>query len=236
MDQAYAYLKKAVELDPASLYVLTDAGSFLQSVGVLERSVEYFTRVVKAGGATADVFLFRAWSYEQMGFYESALADYDKMIELEPADFRARCHRARALMLMKRYDAAAAELAVAETFAPGDPYVGAVRALLAAGRGEGKAALAAIAPSRAAGPSVRMTYYVSRIYAALGMRKEAIDEIDYAIGHAFEETHDYAYFFPFLNNRRDHFLDRLRGEPRFAELLRREEHKYAERLEKYGGL
>ena len=50
MDQAYAGLKKAVELDPSSLYVLTDAGSFLQSVGVLERSVEYFTRVVKAGG------------------------------------------------------------------------------------------------------------------------------------------------------------------------------------------
>jgi tetratricopeptide (TPR) repeat protein len=236
MDQAYAFLKKAVELDPSSLYVLTDAGSFLQSVGVLERSVEYFTRVVKAGGATADVFLFRAWSYEQMGFYESALADYDKMIELEPADFRARCHRARVLMLMKRFDAAAAELAVAETFAPGNPHVGAVRALLAAGRGDDKAALAAIAPSLAAGPSVRMTYYVSRVYAALGMRKEAIDDIEYAIGHAFEEAHDYAYFFPFLNNRRDHFLDRLRGEARFGELLRREEHKYAERLEKYGGL
>jgi tetratricopeptide (TPR) repeat protein/TolB-like protein len=236
MDQAYAYIKKAVELDPSSLYVLTDAGSFLQSVGVLERSVEYFTRVVKAGGATADVFLLRAWSYEQMGFYESALADYDKMIELEPTDFRARCHRARVLILMKRYDAGAAELAVAETFAPGGPSVGAVRALLAAGRGEGKAALAAIAPFRAAGPSARLTYYVARVYAALGLKKEAIGDIEYAIVHAFEEVHDYAYFFPVLNNRRDHFLDKLRGEPRFAELLRREEHKYAERLEKYGGL
>jgi tetratricopeptide (TPR) repeat protein len=236
MDRAFAHLKKAYELDPSSLYVLTQIGSFLQSVGVLERSVEYYTRVVKAGGATADVFWLRAWSYEQMGFYESALADYDKMIELEPTDFGSRCQRARVLILMKRYDAAAAELAMAETFSPGDPLVGAVRALLAAGRGDAKAALAALGPSLPPGPSVRRTYYVSRVYAALGMKAEAIDNIEYAIGHAFEEVHDYAYFFPVLNNRRDHFLDRLRGERRFDEILRREEHRYADRLEKYGGL
>ncbi|MCK7489833.1 MAG: hypothetical protein MZU79_06105 [Anaerotruncus sp.] len=137
-DQAYAYLKKAVEIDPASLYVLTDVGAFLQSIGVLERSVEYFTRVIKAGGATADVFWFRAWSYEQMGFYESALADYDKMIELEPTDFRSRCHRARVLTLMRRIDAASGELAMAETFAPGNVLAGSVRALLAAGEGTGR--------------------------------------------------------------------------------------------------
>ena len=236
MDRAFAHLKKAYELDPSSLYVLTEVGSFLQSVGVLERSVEYFTRVVKAGGATADVHWLRAWSYEQMGFYESALADYDKMIELEPTDFGSRCQRARVLILMKRYDAAAAELAIAETFAPGHALVGAVRALLAAGRGDAKAALAALGPSLPPGPSVRRTYYVSRVYAVLGMKAEAIDNIEYAIGHAFEEVHDYAYFFPVLNNRRDHFLDPLRGERRFAEILRREEHRYADRLERYGGL
>ena len=235
-DQAYAYLKKAVEIDPASLYVLTDVGAFLQSIGVLERSVEYFTRVIKAGGATADVFWFRAWSYEQMGFYESALADYDKMIELEPADFRSRCHRARVLTLMRRNDAAAAELAMAETFAPGNVLVGTVRALLAAGRGDRKAALEALAPVRAKGLAVRATFYASRVYAALGMKDEAIDDIEYAIGHAFDEVHDYAYFFPYLNNRRDYFYDKLRAESRFAEILRREEHKYAERLEKYAGL
>lgn len=236
MDRAFAHLKKACELDPSSLYILTEVGAFLQSVGVLERSVEYFTRVVKAGGATADVFWLRAWSYEQLGFYESALADYDKMIELEPTDFGSRCQRARVLILMKRYDAAAAELAIAETFAPGHPLVGAVRALLAAGRGDREAALAALGPSLPPGPSVRRTYYVSRVYAVLGMKAEALDNIEYAIGHAFEEVHDYAYFFPVLNNRRDHFLDTLRGERRFAEILRREEHRYADRLEKYGGL
>ncbi len=239
-DQAYVYLKKAMELDPGSLHVLTDVGAFLGSVGILDRSAAYFSRVIQAGGASADVFLLRAWSYEQMGLYESALADLDKMIELEPTDFRTRCYRARVLILMKRYDAAAAELAMADTLAPGEAYVGFVRALSAAAKGERKAALAAIEPAlatgRASGRPTRFTYYLSRVYAVLGMKNEAIDNMELAIDNCFEDVQDYVYFFPFLNNTRDYFYDKLRGEPRFTELLRREERKYAERLEKYGGL
>jgi len=235
-DQSYAYLKKAMELDPESLHVLTDVGAFLTSIGVLERSTVYFSRVIRAGGGTADIYFMRAWAYEQMGFYESALADFDKMIELEPADYVARCSRARVLTLMKRFAAAAADLAMAETLAPGDTYVGVVRALMAAARGEKKAALAAIAPARASERPLRYTYYLSRVYAALGMKNEAIDNIEMAIDRCFDDVQDYVYFFPFLNNTQDYFYDKLRGEPRFNELLRREERKYTNRLEKYNEL
>jgi len=235
-DQAYAYLKKAMELDPASLHVLVDVGAFLASVGILERSTVYFSRVIRSGGGSADIHLLRAWSYEQMGYYESALADFDRIIELEPGGFRTRCHRARVLVLMKRYDAAAAELSVAETLAPGDPYAGFVRALISAARGDKKAALAAIAPALDPGRPTRHTYYLSRVYAALGMKDQAIGNMQAAIDNCFADTHDYVYFFPFLNNTRDYFYDKLRGEPRFAEILRREERKHVERLEKYNGL
>ncbi len=235
-DQACAYLKKAMELDPESLHVLTDVGAFLASVGLLERSAEYFSRVIRAGGGSADIHLLRAWSFEQMGLYESALADFDKMIELEPADYITRCHRARVLILMKRLDAAAADLSLAETLAPGNTSIGVVRALVAAARGEKRAALAAIAPARALGRPARYTYYLSRVYAALGMKSEALGNMELAIDKGFDDVHVYVYFFPFLNNTRDYFYDKLRGEPRFTELLRREELKYVERLKKYGGL
>jgi len=235
-DQAYAYLRKAMELDPKSLHVLTDVGAFLASVGVLERSTWYFSRVLQAGGGMADIHYLRAYSFEQLGFYESALADYDRMVELEPADHMVRCHRARVLILMKRFNAAAADLAMAETLAPGDAYAGFVRAMIAAARGERRTALAGLEPARAAGRPVRYTYYISRVYAALGMKNEAIDNMELAIDKCFDDVQDYVYFFPFLNNTRDFFYDKLRGEPRFNELLRREELKYAERLEKYGGL
>lgn len=235
-DQAYAHLMKAMELDPENLRVLWNVGSFLASIGILERSTVYFGKVIRAGGGSADILLLRAWSYEQMGYYESALADLDRMIELEPGDYRTRCYRARVLILMKRYDAAAAELAVAETLSPADPYAGYVRSLVLAARGEKKAALAAIAPAFDPGRPALRTYYLSRVYAALGMKDQALGNIQTAIDKCFDDTHDYVYFFPFLNNTRDYFYDKLRGEPRFTELLRREERKHVERLEKYSGL
>jgi len=235
-DQTYACLKKALALDPSSLHVLTDIGGFLRSIGMLERAVEYFTRVIQAGGTTADMYLLRGYTYEEMGLFESALADYDKMILLEPTDFRTRCYRARALILMKRYDAASAELAMAETLAPGETYVGLVRALLQATHGDRKAALAAVDASRDAARPSRGTYFRSRVYAALGMSDEAVATIRSGIDRGFEDIYDYLYFFPYLNNTRDHFYDKLRSDPRFAEILRLEERKYAENLEKYSGL
>jgi hypothetical protein len=125
---------------------------------------------------------------------------------------------------------------MAEALAPKAPYIGFVRALAAAAKGERKAALEAIAPERAGTRPARNTYFKSRIYAALGMKDEAIRAIELAIDQGFGDVYDYLYFFPFLNNTRDYFYDKLRGDPKFSEILRREERKYAEKLEKYSGL
>jgi len=235
-DQAYAYFKKALETDPSSLHVLLETGAFLRSIGMLEQGADYFTKVVRAGGTTADVYFLRAWSYEHMGLYESALADFDKMIELEPLDYRTRCQRARVLILMKRYDAAAAELAVAETLEPGGRFAGFVRGLLAAAKGDRKAALAVLASDPSGMSVTRNTYFKSRIFAALGMKDEAIRTIELGIAKGFGDYYDYFYFFPFINNTRDYFYEKLRGDPRFDEILRSEERKYTEKLEKYTGL
>jgi tetratricopeptide (TPR) repeat protein/TolB-like protein len=235
-DRAFSYLKKAMAIDPVNHEVLLEAGSFLASVGVLERSVALYSQIIKSGSATADIYLLRAWSYEQLGAFESALADFDRMVNLEPTDLGGRCHKARVLVLMKKFDAAAAELIVAEHLSKDDPRVANVRALMAAAKGDRKAALAAIAPAEALGRPAKNTYYITRVYAALGMKARAIDAIERAIAGCFEDVQDYVYFFPYLNNSRDYFYESLRGEPAFGELLRREERKHNERLEKYGGL
>jgi tetratricopeptide (TPR) repeat protein len=235
-DQAYAFFRKAMELDPSSLHVLTEVGAFLRSIGVLERSTEYFSKVIKAGGPNADILMLRAWTYEQMGLYESALADLDELAALDPADFMTRCIRARVLVLMRRYEAAAAELAMADGLAPGERYVGAVRALLAAARGDRKTALEGIAAAREPDRPVRYTYFRSRIYAVLGLKDQAVGDIELAIERGFDDVYDYLYCFPFLNNTRDYFYDELRGDPRFTEILRRQERTYVAHLEQYSGL
>ncbi len=234
-DRAYAYFKKALEIDPASLHVLLDVGSFLRSIGLLEKASDYYSRVIRAGGATADIYLLRGWTYEHMGFYESALADYDRMVKLEPLDWRPRCLRARVLTLMKRYEAAASELASAGSMEPGSLSVALTKALVEAARGERDAALAAIAPERAE-TRARGLMYKSRVYAKLGLASEAIAAIELGIEKGFADVYEYFFSFPFLNNTRDHFLENLRGDPRFAEILRRQELKYVETLDKYSGL
>jgi tetratricopeptide (TPR) repeat protein len=203
---------------------------------MLERAAEYYTRVIQAGGTTGDLYLLRGYTYEQLGLFESALADYERMIELDPGDVMARCHRTRALILMKRPEAAEDELAVAGTMAPGNPYVGLVRALAAAAAGDRKAALAGIEAARDPSRPSRGTYFRSRVYAALGMLDEAVAAIQSGIDRGFDDVYDYLYFFPYLNNTRDHFYDKLRNDPRFTEILRAEERKYTDNLEKYHGL
>ena len=135
-----------------------------------------------------------------------------------------------------QFGVAAADLAMAKTIEPENPHIDVVRALLAAARGQKKAALEAIEPVRAAGRPGRYTYYLSRIYAALGMRNEAIANIETAIDKGFGDVLNYLYSYPYFNNTQDYFYDKLRGEPRFVELQRREERKFTDRLGKYDGL
>ena len=68
------------------------------------------------------------------------------------------------------------------------------------------------------------------------MKEEALAAIETSIAGSFAEVHDYALGFPYLNNTRDYFYDRLRGNRRFVEIIKREERKYLTYLEKFVGL
>ena len=233
-DKAYDYFKRAMELDPTSVRVLADVGAFLSSIGIQERGIEYFSRAVRAGDTSPGMFELRGWSYEQMGLYEGALGDYDRMVKLEPTDWRTRCRRARVLVLLKRLPEAEEELTVAETLTPDISYTRLLRGLIHAARGEKKAALEAIGPYR--DKTAKYHHYLTRIYAMLDLKDEAVAAIEASIGGSFAEIYDYTFSFPYLNNTRDYFYDKLRGDKRFVEILKREERKYLAHLEKFVGL
>ena len=70
----------------------------------------------------------------------------------------------------------------------------------------------------------------------LNMKDEAVAAIEASIAGSFAEIYDYTFSFPYLNNTRDYFYDKLRGDKRFVDILEREERKYLAHLEKFVGL
>jgi tetratricopeptide (TPR) repeat protein len=61
-DRAYGYFKKALAVDSKSLHVQFEVGSFLKSIGLLEKASDNYSRVIRGGGTTADVHLLRGWT------------------------------------------------------------------------------------------------------------------------------------------------------------------------------
>jgi tetratricopeptide (TPR) repeat protein len=233
-DQAYQYFKRAREIDPDNLGVNYEIGSFLLSVGEFDKAAGYFSRVIESASVSSRVYSFRAFCYEWMGNYDAALKDTEKIVELEPTDYRPRCHRARILILMKKLNEAETDIDIAGFLAPGHCEVHLTKALLWAARGDRDKALAALAS--AAGNVIPRTYIESRVYASLGYPDKALAAITLAIDTAFREFHYYAYSYLYLKNTSDYFYDSLRGDPRFLEILKRQERRFNEQTAHFAGL
>lgn len=72
------------------------------------------------------------------------------------------------------------------------------------------------------------------IYSLLGMKDEAIENINIGIEEGFKKIKEYMYSYPYLKN--NPCYDNLRDDPRFKEIVRRQKKEYDEKLKKYGGL
>jgi hypothetical protein len=77
-------------------------------------------------------------------------------------------------------------------------------------------------------------YEITNIYSLLGMNDEAIPQIKKGNEEGFELVKDYLYPYPYLMT--NPFFASLRGDPRFQEIVRKEEAKYQAKLKKYGDL
>jgi len=78
------------------------------------------------------------------------------------------------------------------------------------------------------------SYLLSRVYAACGLKDEALQVIAQGIERGFESQGSYLYEYPLLE--RSWFYEGLREDPRFRELLARRKAAYEDNLRKYGGL
>jgi len=148
---------------------------------------------------------------------EKAAPYFDRYFEVAPVTFIFPGRPIALNIRMRKYQKVEELLAETEKINPGYWGISYGRALLSAVKGDKENALA--------------LYKNSEVYSLLGMKDEAIQQLNKEIRGSVWEP--YIFYLHLLNNP---FYDSLREDPRFQEIVKREKKLYEDHLEKYGNL
>jgi tetratricopeptide (TPR) repeat protein len=233
LDSAYASFKKALALAPQDAGVNFGAGSFLRSVGLDELAIKHYERAIEFDPMDYIKYFLVAACYWTIGDYRNADLRMRQAMALKPDSQAVRLWLIRILIVTQNLDEAERELLAVEKIQPLGPDIQVGirnrRALISALRGNKEEALTQIR-----GEKLAYRYEITNIYSLLGMNDEAIPPIKKGNEEGFELVKDYLYPYPYLMT--NPFLAGLRGDPRFQEIVRKEEAKYQAKLKKYGDL
>ena len=137
--EAARSFEEARALDPKAPGPWIAEVPVLLSIGQLDRARTAAAKAVELGPSNAAAWNMRASVKHAALEITSALADYDKALELEPKFVDARVARAAIYVDLNRDSDAAADLQYLKTNAPGEPRAAYLRALLAARAGDAAA-------------------------------------------------------------------------------------------------
>lgn len=227
-DKAIQFFKRAVELDSNNAIVNLDAGAFLRSIGLYRQAIKYFQRAVKLNPPAVFPRILMASCRLHLGEPEKAAREMEKAIEKEPGNLSARIHYALALIMMHRLEEARRELETARKIRPGDSRLEVAQTLFWAAVGEKEKALSYVRDHEV------LTFQGTALYLFLGMKTEAVANIEAGIERGFTRYGEYLYSYPALTA--NWLMKELKGEPRFREILQKEKVKYQENVGKFGKL
>ena len=218
-EKAFAYCGKALAINSNLGDVVFLTGMCYLYHGLYDQGIRYLSRAVELDPYNFWTPYKLAMCYMYSGDYEKADANFKKYFELappvEPLVYPGR--NIALQIMMKRYEKADELVRRGEKTTPDAEWVRKHRALLLAIGGERDKALA--------------LYKNSEVYALLGMRDEALAELEKEIrGSVFNP---YLYYQDLVHNP---FYDKLRGDPRFGKLVEREKTLYDAAEKKYGEL
>ena len=225
LGRAHLRFKRALELNPTSPLVNCDVGSFLASIGLFYRAMDYFSISIAIDPDYLRAYGLNAKCHWYVGDFETGARILERALEFGGDDFYMRLEYANHLIMLGKYREAEEELAVVENLKPGSS--GMHLALLSAHRGEKEKALAFIQKTK-----IPHLYNATCVYSLLGMYDEAIENIKVGIKIGFEEDQRYLYSFLILQNHPCYMV--LHNDPRFIEILKEEKDKYERRLKMYG--
>jgi TolB-like protein/DNA-binding winged helix-turn-helix (wHTH) protein/Flp pilus assembly protein TadD len=210
---AEAEFRRAIELNPNSaqshhLYALG-----LTWAGRTEDAVRMIERARLLDPLSLGIQTSAAWIHYFARDYARAIADFDRILSIDPVNVMAFRRRGWAYQMQGRHAEAIASFERARTLSNGD-----IIETAALGRGYAMAgrrddALQIVAELRRRDPAGdRIAYSLAEIHTALGDVDEALKWLERA-----HEVRSIWYVFV----KTDPAFDRLRGDPRFADLVNR---------------
>jgi DNA-binding SARP family transcriptional activator/TolB-like protein len=207
---------RAIRLDPGYSTAhqwlanhLTAMGRFREAEQAMRRAMELDPLSLIANGALG-------WVYFYAGEYERAIEQCERTLELDAAFKLAWFWSALAHEQLGRYDDAIVLLERALALSPGSAITRAALAHAHAMNGRPDHAEALLAELLAGEPRYVPAFEVAKVHLALDDRRSALDWLERAYA---QRSHSMAFLAV------DPQLAPLRGEPRFADLLRRVGHR-----------
>jgi tetratricopeptide (TPR) repeat protein len=166
-----------------------------------------------------------------MGEFEEAAILIREALELEPDDMTVRLYYARLLIMMEEFERAEEIVDGVEKRDPKNEDIPYTRAWLFAIRGKREESLKII---KKIDKHVYFSSLLSNVYSILGMKEEAVQNIELAIEKGLEKVKTHPYHYRYL--MKNPFYDNLRDDPRFQRIIEKQEKWYRENLRKFGDL
>ncbi len=231
LNRAFEYFRKAHEIAPDSPEINHHVAAFLKDIHLNQRAIEFYSNAIELDPASVVYRELSSSCYLKMGEFEEAAVLIKEALELEPDDMTLRLYYARVLIMMQEFERAEEIVKEVEERDPANEDIPYTRAWLLTIQGEKEKALEVI--ERIEKP-VFFTSLLSNVYSILGMKDEAIQNIELAIERGLEmiKTNPYHYRYLIKNP----FYDSLRDDPRFQRIVKKQEEWYKENLRKFGDI
>lgn len=229
-DEAFIYYKRCLQLKPiepdANYYV----AGFFKDIGLYNIAIELYLKAILADPIYKEYREMCARCYESIGEFERGAKLLEEALELDPQDIQLRLLYARLLVMMGKYEKAEVETARVEKIDPSEEGIQYIRAYLYALKGEKKKALAIIKDL----DPFKFTYLISPVYSILGLKDDAVKNIQLVIEEGFLELKTFPYTYQVLMN--NPFFESLHDDARFKEIVNEEKKKHQDRQKKYSNI
>ncbi|MGD8535663.1 MAG: protein kinase [Candidatus Aminicenantes bacterium] len=231
LDRAFEYFKRAHEISPDNPEINHHVAAFLKDIHLNQRAIEFYSNAIELDPASVVYRELSSSCYLKMGEFEEAAVLIKEAIDLEPDDMTLRLYYARVLIMMQEFERAEEIVKEVEERDPKNEDIQYTRAWLFAIQGERERSLEVI---KKIDKPVYFSNLLSNIYSLLGMKDEAIQNIELAIEKGLEKVKTYPYHYLYLI--KNPFYDNLRDDPRFQEIVKKQEEWYRENLGKFGDI